>query len=348
MLDGQAEPELHTWCVFESDLEGGWDALPVRPDHLWDGYDVRFPAVSRRLTTAYGCLTSAGLRRSLVAALGEDLLIGRARDVESGAVTCEDDRRLTAKVVIDGRGARSSAALDLGWQKFVGLEVRTTEPHGVERPVVMDATVPQLDGFRFIYVLPLGPDTLLIEDTRYSDGPEVDHAAYEAEIMTYARDRGWSVAEVVRREDGVLPVVLDGDIDRFWTEADADAGVPRVGMAGAFFHPTTGYSLPDAVRTARIVRDALGRGPAELARVLRASSIEGWRERAYFRLLNRMLYRAAEPAERYRVLERFYRLPQGLVERFYAARTTPFDKVRILAGKPPVPIGRAIRVIWGG
>jgi lycopene beta-cyclase len=45
---------------------------------------------------------------------------------------------------------------------------------------------------------------------------------------------------------------------------------------------------------------------------------------------------------RYRVFERFYRLPQGLVERFYAARSTPLDKARVLIGKPPVSIPRAL------
>ena len=67
-----------------------------------------------------------------------------------------------------------------------------------------------------------------------------------------------------------------------------------------------------------------------------------WRDRSFYRLLNRMLFRAAEPGQRYRVLERFYRLPQPLIERFYAGEATLADKLRILSGKPPVPIGRAL------
>jgi lycopene beta-cyclase len=60
-----------------------------------------------------------------------------------------------------------------------------------------------------------------------------------------------------------------------------------------------------------------------------------------------MLFRAARPGERYRVLERFYGLPEALICRFYAAGLTPLDKLRILAGKPPVPIGAALRCIGG-
>jgi lycopene beta-cyclase len=57
------------------------------------------------------------------------------------------------------------------------------------------------------------------------------------------------------------------------------------------------------------------------------------------------LFRAAEPQARYRVLERFYGLSEGLIARFYAGHSTLLDKMRVLAGKPPVPIGRAIRAI---
>ena len=58
-----------------------------------------------------------------------------------------------------------------------------------------------------------------------------------------------------------------------------------------------------------------------------------------------MLFRAAIPEQRYKVLERFYRLPQPLIERFYAARSTGVDKARILTGRPPVPLGAALKCI---
>jgi lycopene beta-cyclase len=67
-----------------------------------------------------------------------------------------------------------------------------------------------------------------------------------------------------------------------------------------------------------------------------------WRRGRFDRLLARMLLRAADPPQRYRVLERFYRLPEPLIERFYAGRSTFGDRLRILAGKPPVALTRAV------
>jgi len=51
--------------------------------------------------------------------------------------------------------------------------------------------------------------------------------------------------------------------------------------------------------------------------------------------LNRMLFRWFEPDQRYRVLERFYRLPEAIVRRFYALELTAWDRARMLVGRPP-------------
>ena len=59
-----------------------------------------------------------------------------------------------------------------------------------------------------------------------------------------------------------------------------------------------------------------------------------------------MLFRAAAPEHRYRVLEHFYRLDPGLIARFYAGRSTAADKMRILSGRPPVPVARALMALW--
>jgi lycopene beta-cyclase len=64
-------------------------------------------------------------------------------------------------------------------------------------------------------------------------------------------------------------------------------------------------------------------------------------------MLAAMLLGAASPGERWRVMQRFYRLPEGLVERFYAGGSNMMDKARILAGKPPVPLGAALTAILG-
>ncbi len=331
----------HIWSFFASDIADADRAL-VMPlvDQAWDDYDVAFPGHRRTIATAYHSIRSETLDAAVRAALPADaILTGRpAATVQREAVTLADGMRIAATGVIDARGAGDAAALELGWQKFVGRELRLHGPHGVRRPVVMDATVAQRDGYRFVYLLPFGRERLFVEDTYYSDTPEVDQPALSARIDDYVASRGWRIAETLREETGALAVVLGGDFERYWGRD----GVAKAGARAGLFHPTTCFSLPDAVRTARFVaglRDLSGQAlHAALYRYARAR----WRERGFYRLLDRLLFRAAEPDGRWRVLERFYRLDAGLIGRFYAARSRFGDKLRILIGKPPVPIGRAI------
>jgi lycopene beta-cyclase len=332
----------HTWCHFETDVSpaiGGW----LRPliVHRWSGYEVRFPAHRRALDTAYLAITSQRLHEVVSTALGDDVWLGATvSDVSPHQVTLSDGRRITAATVIDGRGPRRSRSLVLGWQKFLGQGVRLSAPHGLTRPIVMDATVPQLDGYRFLYVLPLDSTRLLIEDTRYSDGDALDHADVRAAIAAYAAQQGWTIAKVEREEHGVLPIALAGDIDAYWREARAQ--VAEVGLRAALFQPTTGYSLPDAARLAEQIAALPHITSAHVRACAEAHSKAAWRRRRFFRLLNRMLFRACAPDQRYKVLERFYRLGAPLIQRFYAARLTPFDQARVLMGKPPVPIVAAL------
>ena len=149
---------------------------------------------------------------------------------------------------------------------------------------------------------------------------------------------------MVRREQGVLPIALTLDAASLWRDLP-DTAVP-IGLRAHLFHPVTGYSLPTAVETAE--RVAAHAGPLTtdaLRAVLHAQVISTAKRNVFLRMLNRMLFRAAEPEKRYLVLQRFYGLREGLIERFYAGRPSLADKARILAGKPPVPIGKAMGCI---
>ena len=84
-----------------------------------------------------------------------------------------------------------------------------------------------------------------------------------------------------------------------------------------------------------------------LAAATRARALAHWRRSRFDRLLARMLFRAADPPERYRILQRFYRLSPALIARFYAGQSTLADRVRILAGRPPVSMWRALRALKG-
>ncbi|PZQ61995.1 MAG: lycopene cyclase [Sphingomonas taxi] len=337
----------HFWSFFGGDVRGD-DLAVIAPvvTHAWPAYDVRFPAHARTLEQPYYTVRSATLDAHVRATLPRRaLMTGRkVLACSATAVVLGDGDRLTATGVIDARGAGDVALLEGGWQKFVGHELRVAGGHGITRPVVMDATVAQHDGYRFVYLLPFSADTVLVEDTYYSDSPVLDAPAIAARVDEYARAQGWS-AEVIHREHGVLPVVTGGDFDGYWRSGGNR--VAKAGVRAGLFHPTTGYSLPDAVRLAVLVAAQRDLSGAALHDLTYAHAMRSWRQRRFYRMLDLMLFKAADPDQRYRVLERFYRLSPDLVARFYAARSTNLDKLRVLSGRPPVPVGRALAALGG-
>ena len=339
----------HIWSCFASDLDAASRDL-VAPlfAHRWQGHEVVFPAHQRRLAGDYASIPSWHFDRVVRARLGEDAILTRTPvgTITPGSVRLAVGTRVYGPV-LDCRGAANLGHLDLGWQKFVGRTLQLGKDHGIERPTIMDASVEQIDGYRFVYVLPFGPREVFVEDTYYSDTPELDSDALDARIAAYAASRGWHRPTIVHQENGVLPVVMGGDFAAYWQSGGTD--IAKGGVRAGLFHPMTSYSLPEAARFALALAKACPRdGPhADLHRWTRDYARARWRANGFYRLLARMLFRAAEPDQRYRLLARFYRLPEPLIGRFYAGQSTLPDKIRILSGRPPVPIGKALKAMIG-
>ncbi|MBX3595275.1 lycopene beta-cyclase CrtY [Sphingomonas sp.] len=338
----------HLWSFFASDVAEAdrWLVAPL-VSYGWTSYDVAFPDHARTLKASYYSIESERFDQVVRAALPpQALMTGRkVLGASARAVVLADGDRIEAGGVIDCRGAGDLTKLDLGWQKFMGRELALAEPHALRRPVVMDATVTQLDGYRFVYALPFAATRLFVEDTYYSDTPDIDMAALGRRIDAWTQAHGITVDVVTREETGVLPVAMGGDFEEYWRSGGNR--VAKGGMRAGLFHPVTGYSLPDAVRLAGLIAGAGDLSGAALHELTHGYARRQWRRRGFYRMLSAMLFRAAEPAERYRILERFYRLDAGLIARFYAGQSSLLDRARVLTGRPPVPIGRAIAAIRG-
>ncbi|MFT3697940.1 MAG: lycopene beta-cyclase CrtY [Kofleriaceae bacterium] len=321
----------HTWCFHAGDVVNGMEWIAPLIVHRWDGYDVAFPSYTRTLASPYACVTSDRLADALAGfdvrteqtaiSVAADRVMVRAAD---GSVS-----ELHARHVIDARGPDRADVGATAWQKFLGQELILAAPHSLTRPMLMDATVVQ-DEFRFVYVLPLAEDRVLVEDTYFANSSHLDAAVSRERISAYVAARGWRVTECAREESGLLPLPLQATPPR--------ANAPLVaGYAGGWFHPVTGYSFPIAARLAQAIATN-----QDLDRLARSHA----KQSEFALRLNRMLFRWFAPEQRYRVLEKFYRLPEASIRRFYALELTAFDRARILVGKPPK--GLSLAAMFGG
>jgi lycopene beta-cyclase len=327
--------KAHTWCFHESDIDpDSWVWLKPLVSHSWEKYSVRFPRRSRTLQSRYHAIRSEDFHAKV-----RGRYPGSFFKLEAGANILGD--RSQNNLVLRATGWPVSERLEdprqFGWQKFVGLDLRLSKPHGLNGPILKDATVEQTDGYRFVYSLPWDERTLLVEDTYYSNSQDLDIENVKERILGYVKSQGWEVESVLREEAGALPLEMSSN---FKNDPENEVSI---GAASGLAHPVTGYTTSSLFYQieAGLKSD---RFSPELFRenVLRAKREQAQQFR-YFHLLNRMLFFAAEPKERYRVLERFYGLDAELIGRFYAGRLRLTDRARILVGRPPVPLGPALR-----
>jgi lycopene beta-cyclase len=338
----------HVWSFFASDLpDGAQELIAPLVEAQWAGYDVCFPGYTRTLETRYLATTSHRLDAALRQALPSHAIRTgvSVMSCTPTSVLLESGEEVTAGAVIDARGTNSFLSITGGWQKFLGQRLKLSKPHGLVRPIVMDATVEQLDGYRFVYCLPFAPDEVFIEDTYYADGPDLDHGLLAGRIAHYAKARGWQVIGVMAEEQGVLPVVAGGDFDRL--RGTVGHGAALAGSRAGLFHPLTSYSLPDALRFALALVEQRDLSAPALGSFSEKYARNHWNSAWYYRKLTALLFAAAQPDQRYRVMQRFYSLKPRLIERFYAGQSTLADQFRILAGIPPVPVSSALGVLTG-
>jgi lycopene beta-cyclase len=344
-----------TWSFHHHDLQN-FELWKDFISYSWPRYEVQF-SYTRLMNEPYYTINSQDFFAKMQNSVGGMIEWGvKAIEIHSQHVVTlnlktQETETLHAKLVIDARQVNKSSSFaemeEKGWgfQKFWGLEVKTQEPHGLTHPILMDATVEQKDGYRFIYLLPYSESTLLIEDTRYSNRAFLEDGTED--VLTYARQKNWVVEKILRTESGVLPIPMRANLLN--SGALIVAGqepakeVLKIGTRAGFFHPVTGYSFLWSTLVAEKLAQINEPDYEKYAAALEQLHQERLKTESFYFILNRMLFHGAAPEIRKNIFQRFYKLPDKTISRFYAARTNWPDRIRILVGKPPIPVKSAIK-----
>jgi lycopene beta-cyclase len=317
-----------TWTFFDDEIEEHERAL-VEPlvAHSWPGYYAAFPGHNRNLKAASHAIRGDDLDAAVRAALKpEQYRLGTkvvaVRDDELVLLGGEQIKVLGA---IDARGPANLSLLQLGWRRSAARAYALKAPHGLDRPVLVDATVGQADGLRLIQCLPVGERELRIEDVIYSERAEAEQPSAGDRLDAYLKLRGWQIKSAGEEEVRSLPVALGGDFSAFWRVGGAR--VAKLGYRGGFFHPTSGNSLPDAVRTALLLADQRDFAGAALHDLFEAEAAALWRKREFYRGFNRALFQGSAD-ERLAVYRDFYKLEPGLIARFWSGKLGMLERMK--------------------
>jgi lycopene beta-cyclase len=248
---------------------------------------------------------------------------GELNRVAGGIRVDTDQGSLVAGNVIDTRPQRTAALL---YQCFTGVEIQTSEPHGLDLDEVGLMTRMEADsaGLGFVYALPLSPDRALIEWTRFSAVP-LSKAELAVGLDAALARLGLTDARVLRTEGGVLPM---GREPRSEQELP---GVFLAGNTGGGLRAASGFGFLRIGRWADACASALAEGRAPFGH-----PPEPWARREMDRIF---LQAVREHPER--TADYFAALAGGVpaagLVRFLSDAARPGDYARIIASLPLLP-----------
>lgn len=328
----------HTWCFHSTDLPNHSEWVRPFISKTWRRQKVAFPEYERFLEQEYNAICSEDFSKALLKQFSDSISLNTSvSSISAKEIICSNGQVLSAEYIVDARGwLPVSDSKSQGYQKFLGLDVRLRRPHGLDYVFLKDARVPQTDGYRFFYLLPWSEDRLLVEDTYYSNGPDLDPEKIQLQILNYIKAQGWEIESIERVEQGCLALPY------LESKVESSEDVIRLGASSGIFQPVTGYTFPVTVAKANLLASL---PLAQWSQAIRDFDQEARSRYRFLLYLNRMLFLAAQPSQRYQVLQRFYRLPEELIARFYKGDLRASDYARILIGKPPVSIIKAVRLL---
>lgn len=130
------------------------------------------------------------------------------------------------------------------WQHFAGWEIETEdEVFNPNEPTLFDFRVEQKGECRFIYILPFSANKALIELTVFSENI-LEKSEYEFYLKKYISEilkvKNYKIAGT---ENGIIPMSDEPH------EQNPSSKVIRIGTAGGYVKPSTGYSFARAQRS---------------------------------------------------------------------------------------------------
>lgn len=333
-------PNDRTWCF--------WDREPQPFRHCirqrWPHWAVRLGEQRRQQhtpATPYAMLPAEDLYREALARIDAEPAITFTQGVtvhqlqeQPGQVqvlTSAGD--FSTRAVVD---TRPPVAADLNqaaglWQVFTGLEL-ALPGHGFDPECALLMDFQPGDGdTRFVYVLPLGPDHLLVEWTAFQTdytppelGPAFQH------WLTGQLGAGYTV---LRQEQGALPMMP-------LHPRPHSRRIIAAGTRAGWLRPATGYLFASCQRGARALAQqvlaAQHSGDWVLPGWQPRSQLLNWMDRVFLRALQRQ----PEQAPQW-FLGLFGNTPPQRLSRFLSDQPSLLDMLVIMTRLPVRPFLQA-------
>lgn len=264
--------------------------------------------------------------------------INRIKDTPQGGFVIANDEPYIADYVFD-----STFALKLDQpdnhnllQHFKGWVITAENPcFNPKQPEIMDFRVAQHGDCRFVYILPFDEKTALVEFTLFNAVLLTD-AEYDAELQRYIeRFLDTGTYQITEIENGVIPMSDEA------TEENPSEHVVRIGTAGGFTKPSTGYTFQRTQRYLQTIVQKL----VETGKPNRQVPWFKCRFKFYDSIFLNVLEKHRHPADD--VFTRVYTRNAQRIFAFLDEDTRLIDEFRLFATLPFWPFIRAFFDVLG-
>ena len=235
-----------------------------------------------------------------------------------------DGQHITAAWTFDSRPPENDKA---PWRQiFRGLELHSPEANlDTTTVTLMDFQSADSGGIRFFYVLPLDPQTALVEDTWLVPSGKSPTFSND-EIVSYARNNLFPTSWQVRhQEEGNLPMGLLRALKI------KNRIIPWGTPAGAV-RPSSGYAFSRIQRASETMTQYWSQHHSPESVITHESRLLAWMDRVFLRAMTRHPERVPTYFTRL-----FNRVPPDALIRFLESEPRPADILQVMRALPPAP-----------
>lgn len=218
----------------------------------------------------------------------------------------------------------------IAFQRFSGWEVVYDEPVlDADKLTLMDFSMNSASDLRFIYVLPLAENRLIINSTAFGRTP-IPNEFYGYSMAEYLHKRiSKKPYEIVRQEGGMIPM-SHLPIQRYYGET-----VINLGIMGGDTRASTGYTFIHTLENAQHLAGKLAKGETPIA--LEQKPRHAFYDRIFLQVL------AEHPKKLEQGLVALFRKNRpDQVFRFLSGKTVLYEELPLILSLPIAPFVKGL------
>ncbi|MFI4847307.1 MAG: lycopene beta-cyclase CrtY [Candidatus Makana argininalis] len=306
-------------------IKNNW-LLPII-DYFWPTYIVNFNKYRRLIKKEYLTITSYKFYKFINKFFKKKILFKYVVSILSDhTLKLNNNLILNAEIIIDGRGYKKNNNIKYYFQYFFGQEIQLNINHNIKNPIIIDSKINQKNGYRFLYILPISPYSIFIEDTIYLNNLNLNTKINNSNILKFLKKNNFNIKNIRKEEKGIIPIYIYNNFNFFIKNIK----IPCSGLRAGLLNNTTGYSFKYSIFVSYKISKVNKFTSCILNKLITNISYKIWVENIFLRILNSIFFDKNFIFEKKKIIKNFYKLSDKIINKFYLCKLNFLEKFKII------------------